>query len=105
MDKQVFFVNMFPDFKPPVDLSQAAICSADVDVESRRIGLQIYSPTYIPKRTLNCICADLRRHYGLNQVTITPTFPAEERVFMEEQELMDLFVIHNSFARATLAGA
>ena len=105
MDKQVYFVNMFPDFKPPVDLSQAAICSADVDVESRRIGLQIYSPTYIPKRMLNRICADLRRHYGLNQVTITPTFPAEERVFMEEQELMDLFVMHNSFARATLAGA
>ena len=105
MEKQVFFVNMFPDFKPPVDLSQAVVCSADVDVESRRIGLQLHIPTYIPKRTLHQVSAGLRQHYGLNQVTITPTFPAQERVFMEEQELMDLFVIHNSFARATLAGA
>ena len=105
MEKQVFFVNMFPDFKPPVDLSQAVICSADVDVESRRIALQIHSPTYISKKMLQQVSAGLRQHYGLNQVTITPTFPAEERVFMEEQELMDLFVAHNSFARATLAGA
>ena len=51
MDKQVYFVNMFPDFKPPVDLSQAVICSADVDVESRRISLQMHSPTYICKKT------------------------------------------------------
>lgn len=105
MNKQVFFGNMFPDYKPPVDLSQAAICAADVDAENRRISLKLTNPTYIPKRLLNETAEGLRQHYALNKVEIHPVFPAKERFYMEEQELMDLFVAHNSIARATLAGA
>ena len=105
MNKQVFFANMFPDFQPPVDLSQAVICAADVDVESRRVRLELSNPTYISKRALDQVSAGLRHHYGLNQVTVSPKFPAEQCAFMDQQELMDLFVAQDSFARASLAGA
>ncbi len=105
MEKMVMFEKMFPDFKPPADLSLAAICGADVDAEERCVTLQLFSPAYIPKRILKAVSAGLCQHYGFAKVNIIPRFPGKERVYMEEEELMELFVSINSMTRATLAGA
>ncbi len=105
MENKVYFDNMFPDFYPPVDLSQADVSSAVVDVENRSVSLRLYNPTYISNARLNEVADLLRQRYGLNHVRIAPSFPAEECVYMKDEELMDLFVAHNSMTRATLAGA
>ena len=54
MDKQVLFLNMFPDYEPPEALlnvlSQAVIVAADIDAPASKISLAILSPQYIPRQ-------------------------------------------------------
>ncbi len=109
MERRVSFLNMFPEYQPPVDLSQvlarAAISAADVDVENRAISITLNVDTYIPRRQLQLVSMGLCTCYGLKKVKIAGRFPGEQIVNMEDEELMGLFVAQNSITRASLAGA
>ncbi len=109
MKEPVKFLQMFPDYEPPEALksalSQAAIAAADIDPESRRVEVAIYSDTYIPKYELDAVADSLCRSYGLKVLSLTATHPATQLRFVDEKELMQLFVEQNSMHRASLAGA
>ena len=109
MSEKVFFLNMFPDYVPPEELkaalSQAVIAAADIDPVKGRVEVAIYSETYIPQRLLNVVADELRGSYGLRELDITATFPADQLQRIEPEELMFLFVKENSMNRGALAGA
>ena len=109
MKEQVLFLNMFPDYTPPEELtaalSQAAIVAADIDPEKGSVDVAIHSETYIPQRQLASVADDLRNAYGLRTMTLTATHPADQLEYIEPEELMALFVRENSMNRGALAGA
>ncbi len=109
MKEPVYFLQMFPDYEPPEALksalSQAAIAAADIDPENRRVEVAIHSETYIPKLELDAAANSLRDSYGLKTLSITATHPASQLQYVTTQEIMHLFVEHNSMHRAALAGA
>ncbi len=109
MKEHVYFLQMFPDYEPPEALksalSQAAITAADIDPENRRVEVAIHSETYIPKLELDAAANSLRDSYGLKTLSITATHPASQLQYVTTQEIMHLFVEHNSMHRAALAGA
>ena len=82
MDKQVLFLNMFPDYEPPEALlnvlSQAVIVAADIDAPAGKISLAILSPQYIPRQSLSKVARDLCGVYGLRNVEIRSTHPETE---------------------------
>ena len=100
---------MFPDYEPPEALqsalSQAAIVAADIDPGSGSIYIAAHADSYIPKRLLDQACDDISRLYGLRSFSLTVTHPESQLQFVEDDELQDLFVQHNSMNRASLAGA
>ena len=57
MSKQVFLLNMFPDYEPPEvlesALSQAAIVAADIDPAYGTVSIAAHAPVYIPKRMID----------------------------------------------------
>ncbi len=109
MKEFVSFLNMFPDCEPPEALkdalSQAAIVAADIDPESRRVDVAIYSETYIPKAALDAIAETIRASYGLKALHLTATHPESQLHLVTSEELMMLFVQENSMHRGALAGA
>ncbi len=109
MNEQVFFLNMFPDYEPPEDLqgllSQAVIAAADIDPDSRTVAVAIHSEKYIPGRHLEQVQREIATVYGLRSVQIAATHPAAEITKIEPEELMGLFMAHNSMSRGSLAGA
>ena len=109
MPKTVYFSKMFPDYEPPEAvreaLSQAVIVAADIDPHTCRVRAAIHCDSYISLRILDEMSRDIERLYGLNSMELVATHPASEMQKMEPAELMHLFVIHNSMARASLAGA
>ncbi len=109
MNEQVFFLNMFPDYVPPEALhgvlSQAAIVAADIDPETRKVAVAIYSDTYIPARFLEQTEKEIAVSYGLQRLEIAAAHPATELQEIEPEELMGLFVTQNSMSRGSLAGA
>ncbi len=109
MAEQVFFLNMFPDYAPPEDLkqvlSQAAIAAADIDPENRRVSVAIHTEQYIPSRHLEQVGREIAMSYGLQQVEVTATHPADQLQQIEPEELMALFMAENSMSRGSLAGA
>ena len=109
MKEKVSFLNMFSDYEPPEPLnsalSQAAIVAADLDPASRRIEVAIHSDTYIPQTQLRIAEQEICSIYGLNELTLTAAFPADQLTKIEHSELMELFVRQNSMTRGSLAGA
>ncbi len=109
MKERIEFLNMFSLYQPgePLEalLSRAVVTSADIDPVVRVIRVDIYSEKYIPSRLLQITQEDLCSVYGLQNVEITPRFPASEVFCVESTELVNLFVECNPIARASLAGA
>ena len=109
MKKQVFFLNMFPDYEPPEALksalSQAAIVAADIDPQRGSVDVAIHSEAYISRQDLNFVSREIRLCYGLRALELTATFPAHLLHEVQPEELRDLFVEQNSLARSALAGA
>ncbi len=109
MDKKIPFLNMFPAYEPPEDLqevlSQAAIVAADIDPELGTVTVAIYGESYIPVKYLEQIQRQIAVSYGLRQLTVTATYPTHLLQAMEPEDLMGLFMAHNSMSRGSLAGA
>ena len=109
MKETVFFLNMFPDYEPPETLqsvlSQAAIVAADIDPDTRSVEVAIHSQKYIPLHDLQSVSDDLRKSYGLRNLQIVATHPADQLHCVTPDELMGMFVAHNSMNRGALAGA
>ena len=102
-------MNMFPDYQPPESfqevLAQAALVAADIDPEKRKVVAAIHSENYIPKRVLDQIGTEIASLYGLGQVELVSTHPADQLQKIEIDELMQMFIARDSMARASLAGA
>ena len=100
---------MFPDYEPPEALapvlSQAAIAAADISAEERSVHVVVHSESYIPQRLLDQAAKEISGLYGLRRMNLTATHPASELQKVEPEELRDLFVMHDSMARGSLAGA
>ncbi len=100
---------MFPDYEPPEALipvlSQAAIAAADISAEERSVHVVLHSESYIPQRLLDQAAKEISGLYGLRRMNLTATHPASELRKIEPEELRDLFVMHDSMARGSLAGA
>ena len=100
---------MFPDYEPPEGLrdtlSQAAVVAADIDPQKRRVEVAVHAPQYIPRRHWDHACRQLQENYGLKNLVIHPTYPAQQLTAMEPEDLMALFVEENSMNRGILAGA
>ncbi len=109
MNQNVYFFSMFPDYDPPEALqqalSQAAIMAADIDPEAGRVELAVHAQHYIPQRLLDQAGKEICQLYGLRQLILTATHPADQLHCIEQEELMWLFVSRNSMARGSLAGA
>ena len=100
---------MFPDYEPPEALapvlSQAAIAAADISAEAGSVHVVVHSETYIPQRLLDQAAREISSLYGLRRMNLTATHPASELQKIEPEELRDLFVMYDSMARGSLAGA
>ena len=109
MSNTVFFLNMFPDYDPPEALqealSQAVISAADIDPETRTVGVTLASPKYIPQRFLSQASTQIGEIYGLRRLLIEPVYPSSELSNMDFEDVMLLFMGENSMTRASLAGA
>ncbi len=109
MKEQIPFLNMFPDYEPPEALlcafHQAVISAADIDPASRSVSTVIFSPVYIPRRYIEQLSGEVSKLYGLANLEIVPTHPADQLAELEPEELMALFVEENSMMRGALAGA
>ena len=59
MKEKVYFLNMFPDYEPPEELtdvlSQAAIVAADIDPVKRRVELAMFTQQYIPYSAIEAV--------------------------------------------------
>ena len=109
MTEEVYLLNMFPDYRPPEELypalSQAAISAAELDVEARRACVILRAERYIPQRLLDKAGKEIAALYGLHHLELTGIHPADQLQQIETDELMQMFVVHNSMARGSLAGA
>ena len=105
MSEQILFSNMFPDYELPDGLAQAAVVAADIDPQTRRVSVAIHSQDYIPLRILGETAREIRELYGLNDLSLNPTYPPSQLHSMEAQDLMMLFTAQTSMARGSLAGA
>ena len=109
MREPVLFLNMFPDYQPPEQLAnlfaKAVLVAADINPATRCINSVVYSPNYIPQKTADLMCLDIAGVYGLKEINITCTHPADQLHQIDPDELMNLFVAENSMTRGSLAGA
>ena len=109
MKDQVLFFDMFAHFEPPEALkdafSQAAITAADIDPETKRIAVEVFSEQYIPKNMIDKAQHQISSAYGLRQLQIQVVHPATELTAIEPEELLAMFVEENSMTRGSLAGA
>ncbi len=109
MNEKTYFLNMFSDYEPPealiAALSQAAVCAADIDPESRSISVSLECDTYIPQRLLDQAEREISAVYNLKRMQLLAKHPADQLHNIEEEELKLQFIAHNPIARGTLAGA
>ena len=109
MKDKISFLNMFTDYDPPEALksafSQAEIVAADIDPESRKVSVSIYSPTYIRRVDIDCICREIEELYGLHGLYVDASFPVDQLQSIEPEEILSLFMVENSMSRGSLAGA
>ena len=109
MEEKTYFLNMFSDYEPPETLknaiSQAAIVAADLDPIGRTIYMSIHADTYISRKQLDCISADICRLYDLRKFILTATYPKELLHSVLPEDLLEIFAAENSMNRGSLAGA
>ncbi len=109
MNDQIQFLHMFPDYVPPEPLqsvlSQAALVAADIDPVTRKVTVAIHTPEYISQRLLSQVSSEIAAAYGLRELELSATHPADQLSKIEPEELMGLFVSLNSMTRGSLAGA
>ena len=109
MRETIYFYDMFSDYQPPEELqsylSQAVVVSADIDPSARLVDVFVESDNYIPQRILFLTELELCKLYGLKDLRIMAKHPAPQLHCVEPEELMAIFVDHNSINRASLAGA
>ena len=109
MDQRVPFLNMFSMYEPPETLksvlSQAAVVAADINAAARRVEVCLHASDYIPEALLAEAANRIRETYGLKELILTPTYPADQLHSMPPEDLMGLFVAKNSMNRGSLAGA
>ena len=109
MEEKTYFLNMFSDYEPPESLknaiSQAAIVAADLYPVVRRISMVIRCERYIPQRMLDIVSADICEIYGLRDLDLQATYPADQLNQMLHEDILELFVAENSTTRGSLAGA
>ena len=109
MEEHILFLNMFPDYQPQEDLGRflldVQMLSADIDPAQRRITVQIGSDRYIPERILQQVRSEICSLYELRVLELEPVYPAHQLQHMEPDDLMELFVRENAFARGSLSGA
>ncbi len=109
MQRKILLLDMFSDYQPPEELegllSQAAITAADIDAESGRVEVCLFSDAYIPQRYLDRAAQEISSLYGLRTLEFTAVHPEAELTKMEPEELLQLFICQNSMNRAYLAGA
>ena len=109
MTETILFLDMFSDYEPPEELRscllQAAIVSARIDANSRRVDMAVRFSKYISDQQLNTITEQVAHLYGLQSLDIAPVFPAEEITTMPATDLMKLFTDRSALCRACLAGA
>ena len=109
MEQQVHLLQMFAEYAPEQQLreilSQAVIVAADIDPEKRAVAVAVHSQSYIPARLLDVAAKEIRDIYQLNGIRLVSTHPADQLQLVEPEELMELFVSHNSMTRGSLAGA
>ena len=109
MTEEIYLLNMFPDYQPPEELqaalSQAAIAAGELDMETRSASVILRMEQYVPQRLLDRLGKEIARLYGLRGLELTGIHPASQLHKIETDELMQMFVVHNSMARGSLAGA
>ena len=109
MSETVHFLNMFSMYEPPEALksvlSQAAVVAADIDPSKRRVQVCIHTDAYIPAEALKQISTQVKQTYGLQDLEITATHPADQLSKMEPDALREMFVAQNSMNMGSLAGA
>ncbi len=109
MKDNILFLNMFALYQPPEQveplLAQAVIRSAEMDLVSRTIELELDCESPIPNGVLRRVSRDVEGIYQLKKIDITAHFPAAVLYKLDPGELTDYFVEANSMTRASLAGA
>ncbi len=109
MQETVLFLDMFSQYQPPEALknvlSQAAVVAADIDPDSRRVSACIYTDCYISSKDISLLETQIPEIYGLRELQLIATHPADQLTKMDTEDLRDLFVSHHSMNRASLAGA
>ena len=109
MKEKVYFLNMFPDYEPPEELtdvlSQAAIVAADIDPVKRRVELAMFTQQYVPYSAIEAVETEICNCYGLHNLSIVLTHPEDQLHAVSTEELLQLFVEQNSMNRGSLAGA
>ena len=109
MKDRIFFLSMFPDYEPPEELkealSQAVIVAADIDPEHHSVDVLIHSDSYIPQFQIDRVEKELQTCYGLRDIALIATFPADQLCHMSLEEFRDMFVREDSRSMAALAGA
>ena len=109
MNESILFLNMFSLYEPPeavsAALSQAAVVAADIDPEKRKICICIHADKYISTYTLDQVEREIASLYGLSDMQISATHPADQLAYINPAELASMFAACNSMNRASLAGA
>jgi len=109
MNENIYFLNMFSDYEPPEMLenaiSQAAILAVDMDMPQRKIYMKLSGKSYISKRDLERICADICGIYDMRKLELDIVYPESELHSMLPEDLRELFIRENSSTRGSLAGA
>ena len=109
MKEKLFLKNMFPDYEPPEELkealSQAVIVAADIDRQHFGVTVAVYCEKYMPQSLYDRIAKELKTCYGLRDIQIHSTFPADQLHFIDAAELREMFVREDSRSMGVLAGA
>ena len=106
MEQTLYFTQMFPDCDVPASLKsileQTVIRKANIDVESRYIFAEIFSPVYIADKDLSELKSTLIFQYELHRLDFDLYHPVDQLCKMSPDELRDMFVRYDSMARGSL---
>ncbi len=108
MNITVLLLNMFSRFRPGEDLrgllSAVTVTEAQVEPELRQVTCYIACPDYIPAGILSRCEKEIAVCYGLREVRLHPTFPAETLEKMDFAELESVLMDAYAPFISTLAG-
>ena len=107
MSETVFFLNMFSDYRPEdAELwEQVQVRGAVIDPEERRVSVELFSPVYVSGKRQRTAISDLRRIYGIHNLELRLTYPAEAVTQAEPRDFSDVLIAAQPAARLILAGS